>query len=1119
MRSGFAVLATGAVIGLTLTGPAASAVTSATAAVSQSPLASPAAEGSTFLLPTGDRVRRLGTAANAPVSLLPAATSGPGRALITRRLGDRLYVIPADAEPYLGRSLDLSLFDVTSSPAGARQLPVQISYTGSKPAVPGVTLTSWAKGQASGYLTAASAASFGRAITQQWQADQKAGAAKKTGTLFAGVTSIAGATSTPATVKPAYPMLNLNLKIIAADGSPLTGSIGLVNADSSAKYSSLLIPIVDGEGRASIPAGTYTALSDDFSLDKQTGRSRLAVATVNEYSVTAAGQTLTIDHRNDTVQPKIVVPRTSSVVNYSFDWDRTPAVDDKRHLAENASVDGSTDVFFAPVGKPTVGTVSFLQSWHLVGPGQIPAYSYDLATLTDRIPATATTFTTAQLATVDSLYYGDGGVKTAAAVRTPTFDDPFVQFTPTYQPVTLGSERTEYVGAKGGTPQWSSGVALSPTSVDDPGYLDEFNRILTPGTKIKAIWGHGPLTGTIPLRKDNYCYACRTAKDLSFTFDSLTDTVPNHFGNVRDAPDGLPTTELKAYRDGTLFKDSTGVRGADLAVKTTKATYKIEYDVNRRLQEPKLSTRSQTQWTFSSASGQGAKLPTGWYCPAGEATSCRVLPILNAGVGLPVAIDGTLPPARSTLTVSAARLPGAAKSTVKSATLQVRPTGQAWTSVKLTKTAAGKYRGVFNNTAFAGTAVDVKVTAKDAAGSTFQQTVLRAYSVGSETSTATPIPPAAPVTPPSSSGSASKNSCPAVAKGQARCLAIWHSIPQPKVKKDAQGKALPTPPSYGLSPADVQAAYQLPKTGGTNQTVGIVDAYNNPNAEKDLAVYRATWKLPACTTANGCFRKVNQRGGTKMPKGDAGWGSEIALDIQAVSAVCPSCKILLVAADDNEDASLGAAENMAVKLGADVVSNSFGGTESKDTGALNAKYYTHPGVPILAASGDDGFTDSIYPSAFSNVWAVGGTSLLHTAKAGWTETAWTGAGSGCSAWSAKPAWQKDANCAYRTSSDVSAVADPDTSLAVYDTYGENYEGWTAIGGTSLATPLVAGMIGLAGNAPAVVSPSYAYAHRSGLHDVVGGSNGDDCGGDYLCTAVKGYDAPTGLGSPRGLGAL
>jgi subtilase family protein len=351
------------------------------------------------------------------------------------------------------------------------------------------------------------------------------------------------------------------------------------------------------------------------------------------------------------------------------------------------------------------------------------------------------------------------------------------------------------------------------------------------------------------------------------------------------------------------------------------------------------------------------------------------------------------------------------------------------------------------------------------------------------------------------------------AKRTMRCLSVWRT--------PAGGntlRAAVTKPSTGYRPADIKSAYGLPSKGGAGQTIAIVDAYDNPKAEANLSYYRKAFKLPACTTANKCFRKVDQRGKKKYPEGDPGWGVEIALDLQAASAACPKCKILLVEADDASYENLGTAVNTAVRLGADVVSNSYGGDEYGADAAFGKKYFYHPHTAVVASSGDYGFTTTSSPAVFDFVWAVGGTSLKK--KSGkWRESAWEGAGSGCSAWTPKPSWQKDANCSMRTTSDVSAVADPDTGLAVYDTYGLGEDnGWIVVGGTSLSSPLVAGMIGLAGNAHDAWKPSYAYKHKKGLKDVVGGSNGY-CGGDYLCTGVKGYDGPTGLGSPKGIGAL
>jgi hypothetical protein len=362
-------------------------------------------------------------------------------------------------------------------------------------------------------------------------------------------------------------------------------------------------------------------------------------------------------------------------------------------------------------------------------------------------------------------------------------------------------------------------------------------------------------------------------------------------------------------------------------------------------------------------------------------------------------------------------------------------------------------------------------------------------------------------------------SCAAPTTHAFRCLSTWHGTRKAASARATSSAAAATGPTEGLVPADIVAAYRLPKITVKNQTIGIVDAYDNPRVESDLAAYRKAFNLPACTTANKCFRKVDQRGGTTYPEGDAGWGVEISLDVQAVSAACPTCKILLVEGDDPSFEGLGEAENTAVRLGATVVSNSYGADEFNGMNALAKKYYTHPKVPILASSGDFGFTAASFPAVLKGTWAIGGTELIATKAGGWTEDAWEGAGSGCSAYIAKPAVQTDKNCAMRTVSDVSAVADSAEGFAVYDTYGLGGDnGWIAVGGTSLSSPLIAGMIGLAGNSTAVADPSYPYQHRSGLLDVVGGSNGF-CGGDYLCTGVKGYDGPTGLGSPRGLKSL
>jgi hypothetical protein len=293
-------------------------------------------------------------------------------------------------------------------------------------------------------------------------------------------------------------------------------------------------------------------------------------------------------------------------------------------------------------------------------------------------------------------------------------------------------------------------------------------------------------------------------------------------------------------------------------------------------------------------------------------------------------------------------------------------------------------------------------------------------------------------------------------------------------------------------------------------TVAIVDAYDDPNAESNLAVYRSTFGLAPCTTANGCFKKVNQNGTSfAYPTPNVNWATEISLDVDMVSAMCPLCHILLVEANSNSFSDLGAAVNRAALMGAIAISNSYGGGEFGSESSYDSTYFNHPGVAVTASSGDSGYGVE-YPAASRNVVAVGGTSLAKTNNV-FSETAWSGAGSGCSAYESKPSWQHDAGCARRTVADVSAVADPNTGVLAYDTYG--YGGWLIFGGTSVASPIIASIYALAGGPWANQPASYLYGNASSLHDVVSGSNGS-CGGSYLCTAKVGYDGPTGLGTPN-----
>ncbi len=333
----------------------------------------------------------------------------------------------------------------------------------------------------------------------------------------------------------------------------------------------------------------------------------------------------------------------------------------------------------------------------------------------------------------------------------------------------------------------------------------------------------------------------------------------------------------------------------------------------------------------------------------------------------------------------------------------------------------------------------------------------------------------------------------------------------------------------GYYPCDLRDAYSLPSTSaGTGQTVGIVDAYNDPNAEADLKIYRSEFGLSPCTTANGCFKKVNQTGGDPLPSRDTtGWSIEESLDLDMVSAICPNCHILLVETNSNDYADLGQGVDEAAALGATQISNSYGGREFLGEN-LDDKYYHHPRVSVVVSSGDGDF-GATYPASSPYVTAVGGTTLSEGANGrGWNETVWNneniqGTGSGCSEYEPKPSWQVDPGCPTRMVADVAAVADPFTGVAVYDSFIVSYKtlgGWGVEGGTSAAAPIIASIYALAASQTPLHAASHAYSHAASLNDIVDGNNGG-CGTfhAYFCNAEVGYDGPTGNGTPNGIGAF
>jgi hypothetical protein len=444
--------------------------------------------------------------------------------------------------------------------------------------------------------------------------------------------------------------------------------------------------------------------------------------------------------------------------------------------------------------------------------------------------------------------------------------------------------------------------------------------------------------------------------------------------------------------------------------------------------------------------------------------------------------------------------------------------------------------------------------------------------------------------------------CPAPLPGDASCLGLRlvarspMSVPGaralPHARREGAAGSSPaaaegspatettTPRAGSLTPSELHTAYSLPSSTAaeSTQTIGIVDAFNDPNAQADLGKYDTQFGLRECTEANGCFRRVNGKGLTSpLPATNAGWTGEISTDIETAHGVCPNCSILLVEATNASFTSLEEAEETAVRLGATEISNSFGSTGEEPPSERPA--FNHPGVVVTASAGDNGYLNwlekpatgsAVYPASSPNVVAVGGTRLLRGAGGTWvSESVWNdggessgvvdghgAAGGGCSVPFTAQVWQRQVpdwsavGCGTkRAVADVSADADPYTGVAVYDsTEIEGNKGWAVYGGTSVASPIIAATFALAGGAHGVAYPARTLYENeakapSALHDVVEGSNGkctqpfnetgpsagtsgctttveaENCLQRFICLAGAGYDGPTGVGTPDGLGAF
>jgi len=1069
----------------------------------------------TVTLVTGDRVALTESPGGRPQVTVVPATKGAAFQVMTVR--NQVYVVPQSAAGNLGAPLDPSLFDVSRLVAdgyahSGRPLRLSVSYAAGARhrAVPGFAPA----GRDTVSVSRTGAAQFGRALAVQAAAARRPGGPAQAG-LLAGISriSLAGArpagTSGIAGHSPPGRLYTLTIKGTDRLGRRVTGSFADVMSVDNVNNFLADQSFYQGVLKYSVPAGNYD-IASFIPTQEADGTVDYSLVTAPQVSV-RHDTTVVLDARRAT-RFQVTTPRPSSPVTAQLQVQRNDA--SGVSFTTDFVTFGPTRLYAAPTAPVTEGQLYFYPSERLGdASGGTDRYVYDMEfPYVEAIPRTlGETVTAAQLATIHARYHSPYPGRAEFEARSAAM--PW-QASMTFAASTLAAPlaRTEYVLPVPGL-LWFHDVVLDEQ--DFFGFTQDTVHPYQAGQELSDDWVSQPAPPGLEQEPSvgEACPVCRSGDTLSLQLMPFTDTAGHY-----QLPDPSVSSQLSLYQNGTLTGQAPSTF-AQFPMSPSPAAYQLVLDQSRQAPWWPTTTQTDTTWTWNSQERPPDQLPPGWTCPTKggggrtplATTGCSFEPLLFVGYQTGAGTDDVVPAGtRATVSLSVGHQEGAAATPITSVTAQVSfDDGNTWTAVHPTRTAAGHYRLRYRQPVLGQTSgfASLRITATDAAGSHVDQTVIRAYPLA-----VVPAPPAG--APPSGRRAACGGM---VAAPYASCMAIVNTA-VPGLTPGGQ------PAGYG--PSDIQSAYALPDAGA-GQTVALVDAYDDSNAESDLAAYRAQYGLPPCTTANGCFTKVNQDGAAgPLPAPDSGWGLEISLDLDAVSAACPRCHILLVEANSSSISDLGPAVDTAVGLGASVVSNSYGSTGEFSGEQFFEPYYHHRRVPIVVASGDYGYGNGAlminsisYPAASRYVVAAGGTSLQPapgTAR-GWTESAWAGATSGCSAYIHKPGWQHDRLCRNRTVADVAAVADPQTGLAVYDTFG--WGGWLVVGGTSAASPLVASVYALAGNGARQRYASGLYRDPGHLFDVTAGANGDNCYSTYLCTAGSGYDGPTGLGTPDGTGSF
>jgi hypothetical protein len=1013
-------------------------------------------------LVTGDRVLvRQDSSGRTLASLLPSSPHY-GKPVEFVHTATHTWVVPRLAPALRGR-LDTSLFDVAAlARSGRVRLRVTFAKGVAPRALPGLGVRTRATHGLSGGRTTALASYDARRPLPASLASSLRGVVR---------ISAAHAAQAPA---PDYELHTLTIDATTVKGKPLPGSdVFLVNADDARLYDAMG-GILHGQWKASVPSGHYFVMVSDFRH-----------IVVRQVSVGDADTETGLSMADATTKPRLESPPGLRSLDPEL---LIQASDESGHGSFGFGFGGILPKL-SPVRHVVAGSL-FTEVSNLWTPKGYEPVTFHHGQMQDHPIKRMAAAKVVRRGVPDSLQvayhprqYADVTIRHYATGPKQSSYDSWVGFSPIDTGVfvqAFPSVRPGVIHARlraGRDLTWNSSTAVSDSfrSVTELDQTAKYRR----GQHAVVRFFRGPVApvadrGGESKRVGYSCQLCVIKGSLGGYLAMFASAGTDQFG-------------LTDHGRFTVYRGRRVLSSGD----TFLTPFVKSVTPGERLRLVATTTPPDRKYVLSS------QVSDVWHFQV-PAARRAIVPILRAAYSPPVSTANVGPAGRVSYPVTFDNL-GPVDARVSHAAVRWSVDGRHWHAADLKRIDKNTFRASYRNprATRAHPYLSLRVSARDRAGRSVSESVEHAYVLPRGTARA-----AHASTPKRHGRFRPARLCHAPGKHAYSCFVRLGQ------RTRSAHRAAPDPAGWG-APA-LRDAYDIGEPAGPTGTIAVIGAFDYPHAEADMNHYRAQYGLPACTSTSGCFTRLNQKGEAgHYPQRDSDWGVEAALDLQMVSAACPTCHIVLVEANRPSDGALFKAEQTAVDAGATVTTHSFGRIEL--TGAEgDAQHFDHPGVTAVASTGDAGYGPAQFPASSPDVVAVGGTVLSRSATdpRGWSEKAWADGSSGCSAYFAKVAGQTDTGCHGRTTADVSAVA---RGLAIYDTsLPKRYRGWLTVDGTSASAPLVAGMIASVDGGG--LRPSGLYAASAGFSDVVGGSNGF-CRGSYLCTGVVGYDAPTGLGSP------